>query len=74
MADAWGVHVNQTSLLPADPPSDYPLMWRVRTRLKERFGQRCRIVVRGALNSALVEFESDKYRVVTSRNYVRKAA
>jgi len=45
--------------------------WRVRTRLPERFGQRCRVLVRGAMNSCLVEFE-DGYRVVTSRNYVRR--
>jgi len=51
----------------------YDRVWRVRTRLAERFGQRCRVVVRGALNSALVEF-ADGFRVVTSRNYLRKAA
>lgn len=46
--------------------------WRVRSRLAERFGQKCRVLVRGAMNSCLVEFE-DGYRVVTSRNYVRRA-
>jgi hypothetical protein len=45
--------------------------WRVRTRLPDRFGKPCRVVVRGRLNSVLVEFD-DGYRVVTSRNYVRK--
>lgn len=45
--------------------------WRVRTRLPERFGQRCRVLVRGKMNSCLVEFK-DGFRVVTSRNYVRK--
>jgi len=48
--------------------------WRVRTRLPERFGTLCRVLVRGGMNSALVQFESDGYRVVTSRNYLRKAA
>jgi hypothetical protein len=48
-------------------------LWRVRTRLPERFGQRCHVLVRAAMNSCLVEFESDGYRVVTSRNYVRRA-
>lgn len=47
--------------------------WRVRTRLPERFGQSCRVLVRGRMNSCLVEFE-DGYRVVTSRNYVRRIA
>jgi hypothetical protein len=47
-------------------------VWRVRTRLPERFGQVCRVLVRGSMNSCLVEF-LDGYRVVTSRNYVRRA-
>jgi hypothetical protein len=47
-------------------------VWRVRTRLPERFGQRCMVLVRSRrMNSALVIFE-DGYRVVTSRNYVRR--
>jgi hypothetical protein len=45
--------------------------WRVRTRYPERFGQCCAVLVRGKMNSCLVEFE-DGYRTVTSRNYVRK--
>lgn len=45
--------------------------WRIRTRLPERLGQRCRVLARGGLNSVLVEFE-DGYRVVTSRHYVRR--
>ncbi len=45
--------------------------WRVRTRLPERHGQPCRVLARGRMNSALVEFE-DGLRVITSRNYVRK--
>ena len=45
--------------------------WRVRTRLPERFRQRCRILARGSMNTILVEFE-DGYRVATSRNYVRR--
>ena len=53
-------------------PCAYPEMWRVRTHLPERFGQRCRIVCRGAMNSCVVEFE-DGIFVVTSRWYVRRA-
>jgi len=53
--------------------NDYPYYWRVKTRYPERKGTRCRVLVRGKMNSCLVEFESDKYRTVTSRNYVRKA-
>lgn len=45
--------------------------WRVRTRLPERFGETCAVLVRGKMNNCLVEF-ADGFRVVTSRNYVRK--
>ena len=38
----------------------------------ERKGQRCRVLVRGAKNSVLVEFE-DGFTVVTSRYAVRRA-
>lgn len=51
---------------------DFPLVWRVKTRLPERFGQRCRIdLLAKSLNSCLVIFE-DGFQVVTSRNYVRR--
>jgi hypothetical protein len=45
--------------------------WRVRTRLAERFGQSCRVLMRGRMNTVVVEFE-DGVRVATSRWYVRK--
>ena len=45
--------------------------WRVRTRFPERFGQRCRVVARGSMNTILIEFE-DGYQIATSRNYVRR--
>lgn len=45
--------------------------WRVRSRLPERFGQHCKVLARGRMNNCLVEFE-DGYRVVTSRNYIRR--
>ena len=38
---------------------------------KDRYGQRCRIVARGKMNSVCVEFE-DGSRVVTSRYPVRR--
>ena len=50
----------------------YPYIWRVKTRLPERKGTRCNVLVRGGMNSCLVEFE-DGYKVITSRNYLRKA-
>lgn len=50
----------------------YWYVWRVRKYLPERFGQACRLVTVGRMNSVLVEFESDGYRVVTSRYFVRQ--
>jgi hypothetical protein len=49
----------------------YPYIWRVKSRLPERKGTLCRVLARGKMNSALVEFE-DGYKVITSRNYFRK--
>ena len=40
---------------------------------RDRKGESCRVVCRGAMNSALIEF-ADGYRVVTSRNGLRRAA
>jgi hypothetical protein len=38
----------------------------------DRTGMRCRVVARGGMNSALVEF-ADGYRVITSRGGIRRA-
>lgn len=38
----------------------------------DRKGQRCRVITRGTMNSALVEFE-DGFQVVTSRGGLRRA-
>jgi hypothetical protein len=46
-------------------------VWRIRTRLPERKGQRCRLLAAGRLNSVLVAFE-DGLRVVTSRYAIRR--
>lgn len=51
--------------------TEYPYYWRVRSRLAARFGYACRVVTRGRMNSALVEFENG-YRVITSRDYLRR--
>jgi hypothetical protein len=40
---------------------------------RDRKGERCRVIARGAMNSALLEFE-DGYRTVTSRNGLRRVA
>jgi len=53
------------------PVADARYVWRVRARLPERFGEVCRVLVRGKLNSCLVEF-ADGARYISSRNYVRR--
>jgi hypothetical protein len=66
--------------------SDFPYIWAWRHRSVgpppakvpwfgdgiDRTGRRCRVVARGTMNSALIEFE-DGYRVVTSRGGLRRA-
>lgn len=54
----------------------YDLVWFWRPqpfpgRTVDRKGARCRVVARGRMNSVIVEFEADGYRVVTSRYAVR---
>lgn len=51
---------------------DQLYIWRVSTRYPDRKGTLCKVLVRGRLNSCLVQFISDGHRTVTSRNYVRK--
>ena len=50
--------------------TDYKWFWK--SKLPERKNQLCRVLARGKLNSILVEFDKDGYRVVTSRFAVRK--
>ncbi len=38
--------------------------WRVRATLPDRFGQRCRVLARGAMNSAEIEFEDGTRHIV----------
>lgn len=52
---------------------EFPYYWRVKTRFPERKGTSCNVLVRGKLNSCLVEFE-DGFKTVTSRNYVRRSS
>lgn len=68
--------------------TDYPHVWAWRWRTLtypgvtarvpwfgngiDRVGMRCRVVARGGMNSALIEF-ADGWRVVTSRGGIRRA-
>jgi hypothetical protein len=66
MANAIEIHITRI-----EDRMIYTYYWRVKTRYPERFGQFCRVLSRGKMNSCLVEF-ADGYRTITSRNYVRK--
>ena len=46
--------------------------WFWRSKLGDRRGQALRVICRGTMNSCLVEFIEDGFRVVTSRNALRK--
>jgi hypothetical protein len=58
---------------------NFPYVWTWAQRLEQpcldgtRKGQRCRVVVRGPLNSAWIEFE-DGFGAIVSRNGLRRAA
>ena len=46
--------------------------WHWRARLPERRGELFRVLCRGKMNSCMIEFLSDGWRVITSRNALRK--
>ena len=50
--------------------SEYPYTWFWKKRHPERKGEKCRVVVRGSMNSILVRFP-DGFETVTSRYAVR---
>ncbi len=49
----------------------YFYAWHPRGKYKNLYKQRCRVLARGAMNSALVEFRSGR-REIISRNALRK--
>jgi hypothetical protein len=52
----------------------YVYSWRPKLlRTLDRKGQRCRVLVRSKMNSALVEF-GDGFKAVVSRNALRKVS
>lgn len=58
-------------------PGVYRYAWGPRFRVPglpvlDRKGELCRVIARGTMNSALVEFLSDGERAVISRNALRK--
>lgn len=59
---------DQLHLLQEEAPWDRT--WGVRTRLPERFGELCRVLVKGGRQTALIEFK-DGFKVTTSWRYTR---
>jgi len=55
---------------PTDAQPRYVFRWN-RPGLPGRKGSVCRVLVRGGMNSCMVQFE-DGYRAVVSRNALRK--
>ncbi len=49
----------------------YRFAWRNNEKRATLYGRRCRVLVRGKFNSALVEFENGQ-REIISRNALRK--
>lgn len=56
--------------LPEEAPQVYVYRWN----RMNRKGQECVVLCRGSMNSCLVEFVSDHFRAVISRNALRKKA
>lgn len=46
--------------------------WHWRARLPDRHGETFRVLARGKLNSCLIQFCSDGWKCVTSRNALRR--
>jgi hypothetical protein len=54
--------------------NDFPYVWLWRSKLGDRKGQRCRVLARGSMNSALIEFEDGVgFRSMVSRNGIRRS-
>lgn len=51
----------------------YRFVWRNNAKRVTLYGRECKVLVRGGMNSALVEFQSGQ-REIVSRNALRKAA
>ena len=61
-------------LVLGDSTVKYPYIWfwgPKGLRVLDRKGKRCRVLCRGRMNSAAIEFE-DGYRVVVIRNGIRR--
>jgi len=53
-------------------PTIYRYAWRNNEKRATLYGRLCRVIARGSMNSALVEFADNGQREVISRNALRK--
>lgn len=52
--------------------TEYIYCWKNNLKRTTLKGRRCRVIARGSLNSALVEFVDDGQREIISRNALRR--
>ena len=50
----------------------YTYAWKNNTKRQGLYGKQCRVLVRGKMNSALVEFENGQKEII-SRNALRRS-
>ena len=55
------------------PTEGYIFGWKNNSKRQSLYGKRCRVLVRGGMNSALVEFENGS-REIISRNALKKSS
>ena len=55
------------------PAQVYRYGWRNNSKRATLYGRMCRVVCRGRMNSALVEFADNGQREVISRNALRRS-
>jgi len=58
--------------LSEEPEQIYIYFWGNNSKRETLRGRECRVLVRGRMNSALIEFLDNKQREVVSRNALRK--
>lgn len=58
--------------MPGSPETTPLYRWHWRARLPERHGETFHVLARGRLNACLIQFVSDGWKVITSRNALRR--
>lgn len=53
-------------------PGAYRYVWKNNAKRAKLYGRECRVICRGTMNSAMVEFTDNGQREVISRNALRR--